>query len=165
MERKILIITMCLLVSGFFTIAQTLQKPTGQPGQRPLATPNIHELGKADLVITNATLISAVQTTKSWQVKVRVTVKNSGQLQAAASSIQAYAQKTTGDNSWLSLSTISFQSLAPGISVTREISFSDDNWIMNKVPRFNLKLEIDPQNKVAESNENNNSFTGILIGL
>lgn len=165
MKQKILIITMCLMVCGFFAISQTLQKPTGQPGQRPLPTPTIHELGKADLTITNATLVSAVQTSKSWQIKVRVTVKNLGQLQAAANSIQAYAQKTTGDNSWLSLSAISFQSLAPGISVTQEISFSDDNWVMNKVPRFNLKLEIDPQNKVAESNENNNSFTGILIGL
>ncbi len=162
---KKLICYFIFLISVVCAHAQVLQKPTGQPGQRPLATPTIHEFSKADLVITNATLVSAVQTNKSWQIKVRVTVKNSGQLQAAASSIQAYAQKTTGDNSWLSLSAISFQSVAPGISVTREITFSDNNWVMNKVPRFNLKLAIDPENRIAESNESNNSFTGILIGL
>src|SRR5664279_4526334 len=107
MKKSICFFVFLMAVS--FMHAQVLKKPAGQPGQRTLPTPNIHVLGQADLSITNASLVSAVQTSKSWQIKIRVTVKNSGQQPAPATSIQAFAQKSDADNAWLALSAISFQ--------------------------------------------------------
>jgi hypothetical protein len=141
------------------------QKPMGtNPNQKNLPT-KLEVIAPADLHITGTGLISAIGGEATvWDVKLIISVKNSGALLAPATKLKVFAQNASNNaNPWKPFVMVAFPSVAPGATVTKEIRVYDTDRVMNKIPRMNLKLKADGENKVSESNENNNESSIILV--
>ncbi|MDP4264846.1 MAG: CARDB domain-containing protein [Bacteroidota bacterium] len=170
MKKNFLFLIATLLCVAVF--AQTPKLPTGQPGKPQLPAPKIPALKPADLVVTGIQLLIAEKnnTTKSVSVKVKVTVKNNGQLDAGATKLSGAFQKTTAQGvSWTEVSQLAdFPAIKAGQSVTRDCSFTIPIGLINdnrSVNSFNFRVKADVMDAVKESDENNNFSQGILIGL
>lgn len=136
------------------------------PGKLP-APKNLQVLARPDLVISNVTVVSATGgLSADWDIRLSVTVKNTGGMITPATKFKATAKNAAaGNHPWKDFGYADCPKVGPGQSITTEIRLRDNNWAMHKVAKFNLVLKADGTNLVAEGSENNNSTTGILIGL
>lgn len=163
--KKIFLAAACLLiiVVGF---SQTPQVPSGQPGRPQLPTPKIAPLTKPDLQVTELRLISIVvnPTTKQSTITVSVTIKNTGQLTAAATNLKAFEQDIlTGVALWKGLGApLAVHAINGGQTLTAEYVFLESPRVIG-TSRFNFKVLADEEHSVAESNETNNTSSIITI--
>lgn len=143
--------------------AQTPQLPAGKP-QVP-APKILKVITKADLVITNVSVVSATGWTDRWDIRLSVTIKNNGGLATRACTIRAIAQDAgNASNPWKNFVDLPVIAVVnPGQSLTTEIRYLDKAWVMHKIKSINLKLKVDAANTVDESNETNNESTIIQI--
>lgn len=162
-QRSLLILLLCIAMGNLF--AQTTLP--NNAGKLP-APKNLKPLTKPDLVITDMSVVSIDGNgiDKDWEIRLSVTIKNAGGLAAPQTTFKAMAQNAAvTSNPWKNFGTAACPKINPGQTVTTEIRFVDKQWVMHKIPRFNLMLKADASNKVVESAEDNNNSKGILIGL
>lgn len=153
--KKIIFLLLAAVAFLIKATAQNLPLPTGKP---QLPAPVLKPVQPADLVITNISLTEAVFSNdlKNWVIKVSVTVKNAGGLMSIATDLKAFA-KQTSNNTWKPTGTMGILiGLRPGESVTKEYVFVDKQKLLPARAGFEFKVQADSNNKVTESNENNN---------
>lgn len=162
--KKRLQLSLLLCLAALMTFSQTTLPQN--PGKLP-APKNLQVVAKPDLIITNVTVVSATGgVSADWDIRLSVTVKNTGGIITPATKFKATAKSAAaGNNPWKDFGYADCPKVGPGQTITTEIRLRDNNWAMHKVPKFNLVLKADGTNLVAEGSENNNSTTGILIGL
>ncbi len=161
MKRIIAVIVAVLIC--MHGIAQIPGPVTVKPGQKPLPR-NLKVVTKANLSISALSLLSATGGNDRWDIKLAVTIKNSGGLKTPECKIRAMAQNAAAaSNPWKELAIFDLPALNPGGSLTREYHILDKAWIMHKIPVFNLKLEADYGNHVDESSESDNESAVIRI--
>jgi hypothetical protein len=139
--------------------AQTVNPVTQQP---TLAT-----VKKADLQITGFQVLSKFvkDSSKVLVMKVKVTIKNNGQTDAGVSLVGASFQNNVPGSAWQNFGTPSnFPQVKAGQTISYDCTFRILIGLI-KTKLFNFRLKADASNLVAELNEDNNSSTGILIGL
>ena len=161
-KRLQLSFLLCLAVVTVFS-QTTLPQTTGkQPAPK-----NLQVLAKPDLIITNVTVVAATGgVSAGWDIRLSVTVKNTGGIITPATKFKATAKNAAaGNHPWKDFGYADCPKVGPGQTITTEIRLRDNNWAMHKVPKFNLVLKADGTNLVTEGSENNNSTAGILIGL
>lgn len=160
---KTLIPFVAAIFISTIAFAQTPQLPTGKP-QLP-APKNLKVVTKPDLVITNASVVSATGWTDKWDIRLSVTIKNNGGLAAKTCTIKAFVQDAANaSNPWKNFIDLpAVIAVNPGQSLTTEIRFLDKAWVMHKIKTINLKLKADAANVVDESNETNNESSVIQI--
>lgn len=140
-------------------------QPIGKPNQLP--TPHIQQLKPADLQVTDIHLVSTEIRNKVAYIRVNVTMRNGGQLDAGASKMGAYFQSTTAASGagWTLVSeTVPVASIQPGQAISREYVFKIPQATLG-TNRFNFRVKADIGNAIPEIDENNNMSNGILIGL
>ena len=153
-----------LPVAILIAVIAIVQPVQGQINTGKPAPKNLTLLQKADLTITNISLVSATGQNTDWDVRLSVTVRNAGGIITSKFKIRGLAQNAaSATNPWKNFGDIEFPAVGPGQSVTREIHFLDKPWVMHKIPQFNLRLKADVTNLVIESNETNNEAAPLLI--
>jgi len=107
----------------------------------------------ADLTVAGAIAVSPASALVGQSVNVKFTVKNQGN--ASGSGVYSYTNQSGGTSSIASDNTCTGSTvLAPGATCISSYNFTFPTSGAKKMEIF-----VDPQNKVAESNENNNKFT------
>ena len=156
-----------LLVTLFTTLqatAQLPQRPSGKPGKIELPTPNIQPLKPADLLVTGITFVSIIHNTatKTYVVKVIVTIRNDGQLRSAKTQLQGNYKTPTGGGSWRVMGEAgNIPSIDPGKHYSAVYSFKESALEVGGV-HFDFRIKADSGNFVTESDETNN-FSEIII--
>jgi CARDB len=158
--KKIVSLLIAFFISAI-AMSQSVQTPVNT--EKP-APKNLRLLQKADLTITQINIVSATGQNTDWDVRLSVTIKNSGGIITPKFKIRGFAQNAAAAaNPWKNFGDIEFPAVGPGQSVTREIRFLDKPWVMHKIPQFNLRLKADGTNLISESNETNNEASPLLI--
>lgn len=161
MKAKFL--TAALLLFYTVSFAQNT-KPVTRPG---LPTPtNLRMLTPADLEVVKLQLIAAEKNNseKLSYVTVTISIKNSGQIAAPTTKVNAFVKKQEASK-WTKVDQLTaFPAIKPGETVTQKIIFKIPYAVIAPM-YFELKVMADAGNSVKESNEQNNSSVGILIGL
>ncbi len=153
------------LCTGLISSAQVLRKPTGRPGQKQLANPNIPKLTKPDLQVTAIRLIKVeVNSSKLHTVTVSVSIKNNGQLSADRIMLKAFSQnQLRGDSRWSGFGEpVPATVIHGGATVTADYVFHEDPRVIS-TSSFKFKVVADANNAVVESNEINNTSSVIII--
>jgi CARDB len=169
MKRNILFL-LCLFIS-ITLIAQAPKLSATQAGKPPLVTPKIPPVKPADLSVTGIQLVTAekIAGDKSVALHIKITIKNNGQVDAAATKIAGAFQKDAQSPSWAEVSElVDFPVIKGGQSVTKDCIFKiliSSIDAGHAVHSFNFRVKADVMNTVKESDENNNFSQGILIGL
>ncbi|MFN8252010.1 MAG: CARDB domain-containing protein [Ferruginibacter sp.] len=156
--------TACILAFiSLHTMAQVIQPPPVKSGQKAIPA-NLKPVTKANLTITGVSVLSATGGNDRWDIRLAVTIKNSGGMAAPASKIKALAQNAAAtSNPWKELAIFELAVLNPGAVITKEFHILDKAWVMHKIPVFNLKLLADFTNSVDESSENDNESSVIRV--
>lgn len=164
MKKLILLAAASVFCSAMVNAQLHPQQPIGKPNQLP--TPHIQQLKPADLQVTDIHLVSAEVRNKVAYIRVNVTMRNGGQLDAGASKMGAYFQSTTAPGAGWTLTpeTVPVASIQPGQAISREYVFKIPQATLG-TNRFNFRIKADIGNAVTEIDENNNMSNGILIGL
>lgn len=153
------------LLIGSIATAQ-LQKPTGKPGQKPLAIPHIQKLTAPDLQITAIRLVRSElnSSTKLHTVTVSISIKNNGQATAVASQLKAFSQNVTRSESmWSGFGEpVAVTAINGGATITAEYVFHESPRVVS-TSSFKFKVVADTNNTVAESNETNNTSSVINV--
>jgi subtilase family serine protease len=136
--------------AGGILAAATLAFAASRPPQTTEATSKTET--KPDLVVTQIK-VDANSTAAKNNVKVKYEIKNQGKGTAAPSTAQV--KLLSADGKEMAQSTQhSIPSIAPGQCYTTELTYT-----MNKKGEFKVKAVTDYNNKLNESNENNNHNT------
>jgi hypothetical protein len=163
MKTSILLFS-CLLAGGL-SYAQSAKQPIGGNIRTP--APLSQKYKTADLTISYTALVSAVKddNQKAFIIKVKAGIKNKGELAAPVSKLRGFVQNTGGGAQLNELDNlISIPPIKAGAVHNAEFTFIVP-FAIQRGSRFQLVLRADNTYLVTESDENNNSSLGILIGL
>ena len=163
--KKLILFAAAVFATAILHAQLHPKQPIGKPNQLP--TPHIQQLKPADLQVTDIHLVSTEVRNKVAYIRVNVTIRNSGQLDAGASKMGSYFQSTTAASGagWtLVPETVPVASIQPGQAISREYVFKIPHANLG-TNRFNFRVKADIGNAISEIDENNNMSNGILIGL
>jgi len=165
--KKIIIVLVCLFVS-VISFSQTIQKPIKLPTGKPnLPTPNIPLL-KPDLVVTAINYVSGEKDVAAAEYKLtlNLTIKNIGAANAGACKLYAdYQRESTHGTYWASsFSGVDILAIAGGATVSGSYTFRIKLSALGLgTYTLPVKVFIDKDNAVSESNELNNLSSQIDI--
>ena len=158
--KKFIVFTI-LIAAALFVKAQTPQVPSGQPGKLPLPAPKFQPL-KPDLKFISSSVISVVEdaTRHLFETTISITIKNQGAVATGTGFFLDLRSKygtTSGGTDYSMIGTnANVLQMAAGETRTVEYVFAKDITTMGRA-RLQCIIRIDPQNNIAESNEENNT--------
>ncbi len=120
-----------------------------------------------DLNFASAELVSAVkdENLKAYIVTVKAVIKNTGTAASKACRMRAFTQHANGGAQLNKLDeVIQIPGLKAGGAYTKEYTIKIP-FALQRESNFKLLLRVDNDYEIKESDENNNSSVGILIGL
>ena len=164
---KTLLPAVLLMFAGFSASSQTTTLPKTQTSGKTIPSTVIKPILPADLQLPAVVLLAAQKndSKKMTDIKIRVSIRNSGQQNAAASVMSAEVQNTTQGAAWIKLpGLLSVPPVKPGETLVREFDLQAPYSVIAPM-YFKLRLKADAGNTIAEGNEKNNFSQGILIAL